>query len=403
MAAGRGERLNRPENKAFVSIAGRPLACYALEALRACEEIQEIILVVAPEDVERARRLFLSGGNRQTERVVAGGETRQDSVAAGLAESSATADLILVHDAARPFVTPALVRRCLQAAAEHGAVAAAVPAGDTVKQSNLDGTVAATLDRSRLWLVQTPQVFRTRLLAEAYRSAAESGVRATDDASLVERLGHPVHLVMGSPHNIKVTWPEDVRWAEHVLQELDGGRAREVPNRIGVGYDAHCFAEGRPLMLGGVRFPADRGLLGHSDADVVCHAICDALLGAIGAGDIGRHFPDSDPRFAGISGAALLEKVAAMVRAAGWEIENVDAVVIAETPRISDRVAEMRRAVGEALCTEVARVSIKGTTTEGMGFTGRGEGIASQAVCSLRATEDRAASQPRNRTEERKC
>lgn len=403
MAAGRGERLNRPENKAFVNIAGRPLASYALEVLRACEGIQEITLVVAPEDVERARRLFLSRGNRQTERVVAGGETRQDSVAAGLAESSATADLILIHDAARPFLTPALVCRCLEAAAQHGAVVAAIPASDTIKEANLDGTVAATLDRSRLWLVQTPQVFRKRLLTEAYRSAAEAGIRGTDDASLVERLGHPVHVTMGSPRNIKVTWPEDVRWAEHVLQESDGGRAREMPNRIGIGYDAHCFAEGRPLVLAGVRFPAERGLLGHSDADVVCHAICDALLGAVGAGDIGQHFPDSDPRFSGVSGLALLEKVVAMVRAAGWEIENVDAIVIAEAPRISGRVAEMRRAVGEALCTDVERVSIKGTTTEGMGFTGRGEGMASQAVCSLRATEDRSATQPGNRTEERRC
>lgn len=401
-AAGRGERAGAADHKAFLPLGGKPLAAWSLEALRQCPEISEIVLVVAPEDVERARRGLIRVGGAQSERVVAGGEARQASVRAGLAEVSPDCDLVLVHDAARPFLRPDLVRRCMEAAATHEAVVAALPATDTVKEVGPDGSVSATLDRSRLWLVQTPQVFRYRLLLNAHESGAR-GSAGTDDAALVERLGHQVHVVPGDPENTKITWPEDMHRAERRLvgsaaglsQGVDkrGGAAtrsripveRERQVRGGIGYDAHRFAEGRPLVLAGVRFPGERGLGGHSDADVVCHAICDALLGAMGAGDIGRHFADSDPQYAGISSLSMLVRAAEMMRAGGFEIENVDTVVIAEAPRIAGRAEEMRRAVAEALGAEVARVNVKGKTTEGMGFTGRGEGIASQAIVLLRA------------------
>jgi 2-C-methyl-D-erythritol 4-phosphate cytidylyltransferase/2-C-methyl-D-erythritol 2,4-cyclodiphosphate synthase len=380
-------------------VAGRPLVWYALEALRACSEIAEIVLVVAAEDVELARQSLIRAGTGQCERVVAGGADRIASVRAGLAEVSAASDVVLVHDGARPFLTPELVRRCLEGAAIHQAVVAALPAAETIKDVSPDGLVRGTLERSRLWAVQTPQVFRRSLLEKAHEAAARAGVSGTDDASLVERLGHPVHVVMGDPENIKVTWPQDLAQAERVVREREHPGEREPATRVGIGYDAHRFAaagaapergaerpaaEGRALMLGGVRFEAARGLVGHSDADVVCHAICDALLGALGAGDIGTHFPDSDPQFAGISSLALLERVAGMVRAAGCEIANADAVVIAEEPRIAPRVPEMRRALAGAMGIEESRVNVKGKTEEGMGFTGRREGIASQAVCLLR-------------------
>ncbi|MGD0112789.1 MAG: 2-C-methyl-D-erythritol 4-phosphate cytidylyltransferase [Armatimonadota bacterium] len=413
-AAGRGERLGSPDNKAFVLLNEKPLAWYALDAIRAAGGIEEIVLVVAPADVERARRCFLSadsgeGCDAVTLKVTAGGEQRQESIRAGLTEVNPECDLVLVHDAARPLVRPALIRQCIEAAGRHGAVIAAVPATDTVKEVGAEGAVAATLDRSRVWLVQTPQVFRYGWLMEAHEKAADSGFAGTDDAALVEHLGHRVHVVLGDIDNIKVTWNEDLRRAERYLlyegrsgvneDMLQSGdiragearlsqrqqtREREAAYRSGIGYDAHPFGTGRPLVLGGVVFARETGLDGHSDADVVCHAICDALLGAAAAGDIGGRFPDTDPQYAGISSLALLSRSAQIVRSAGWNIENVDAVVIAEAPKIAPRVAEMRRALAGAMGVTAEQVSVKGKTTEGMGFAGRREGIASEAIVLLK-------------------
>lgn len=367
-----------------MSLAGHPLASYALATLRACPGVDEIILIVAPEDVDRARRSLLRPGARQSERVVAGGDTRQASVRAGLAEVNPACDLVLVHDAARPFLKPRLVHDCLQAASAHGAAVAALPATDTVKEATPGGVVRATLDRSRLWLVQTPQAFRLSLLVEAHEAALREGLGGTDDASLVEHFGHPVHIVPGDPDNIKITRPEDVRRSEHILSQRRDSVSRDSATRSGIGYDAHTFAENRPLILAGVRLRSRRGLLGHSDADVVCHAVCDALLGAIAAGDIGQHFPDSDPQYTGISSLSLLTRVAHIVRESGWEIGNVDAVVIAEEPRMAPHISDMRRALADAMATQIENVNLKAKTTEGMGFTGRSEGIASYAIAVLR-------------------
>jgi len=388
-AAGRGARTGLPGNKAFLSLRGRPLVSYALEALRACPEVGEIVLVVAPEDVERARRSLIRREDERTERVVAGGADRQASVRAALAEVSPTCDLVLVHDGARPLLSPALVRRCLEAARLHGAAVSALPASDTVKEVDSEGRVRATLDRSRLWLVQTPQAFRRDLLAAAHEAAAREGVLGTDDAYLVERLGRPVQVVLGDRHNVKVTYPEDLLWCEEFLRQGRKDGQRRMATRSGIGYDAHPLTEGRPLVLAGVRIPSERGLLGHSDADVVCHAVSDALLGAAAAGDIGEHFPASDPRHAGVSSLSLLAQVSAMVRARGWEIENVDAVIIADAPPLGGHLPEMRRALASAMDVDLARVSAKAKRTEGLGFTGRGEGIASQAICLLRRTTRR--------------
>jgi len=370
-----------------VDLAGRPLVSYALEAFRACHEIREIVLVVAAEDVERARRRLLRAKSVQGERVIAGGADRCASVAAALAEVGPACEVVLVHDGARPFVKPDLIRRCLHAAAAHGAAVAALPSTDTVKEVDADGVVSATLDRSRLWLVQTPQAFRRRLLVEAYEAAGRTGATATDDAALVERLGHRIHVVEGDPENIKLTYPDDVRRSEQILHHTRAKPTGEIATRSGIGYDAHPFAEDRPLVLAGVRLPGERGLAGHSDADVVSHAICDAVLGAAAAGDIGQHFPDSDPRYAGISSLALLERVCALVGDAGWEIGNVDAVIIAQKPRVAPHLSQMRSALAGAMGIDVSRVNLKGKTTEGMGFTGRCEGIASQAVAVLRPAD----------------
>ncbi len=395
VAAGRGERLRSPGNKAFVPLGGRPLVSYALEAFRACNEIREIVLVVAAEDVERARRELLAPNRGKSERVVAGGAERQASVAAALAEVNPATELVAIHDGARPFLTQELLVKCLEAAATHGAAVAALPATDTIKEASSDGAVLATLDRARLWLVQTPQVFRREIIVRAHQAATEAGIIGTDDAFLVERIGHRVQLVMGDSDNIKITWPEDVLWAEHKLMQNQEVLTTGFIIKIGVGFDAHRFAKDRALVLAGVKIRDEGGLLGHSDADVVCHAVCDALLGAIGAGDIGQHFPDTDPRYAGVDSLSLLTRVSELVREAGWEIGNVDAVVIAQEPRIAPYLTDMRRALGEAMGIDLEQVSIKGKTTEGMGFTGRGEGIASQAIALLRhAANSRTIAHP---------
>lgn len=339
-----------------------------------------MVLVVAPSEVERARRLLLRSDARRAEKVVAGGAERRASVRAGLAEVNPASDLVLVHDGARPFVTPEVVQRTLEAAAQCGAAIAALPATDTLKQVAADGRVSATLDRAQVWLVQTPQAFRRDLLLRAHENVSPE-LRITDDAGLVEQLGHPVQVVLGDADNFKITTPQDLARAERLLSpRQEEGR---VETRTGIGYDAHRLVPGRPLVLAGVTFPEARGLLGHSDADVVCHAICDALLGAAAQGDLGRHFPDTDPRYAGASSLALLAQTAALVRAEGWEIGSVDAVVIAEQPRLAPRISEMRQALAEAMHLEPERVSVKGKTTEGLGFTGRGEGIAAHAITTL--------------------
>jgi 2-C-methyl-D-erythritol 4-phosphate cytidylyltransferase/2-C-methyl-D-erythritol 2,4-cyclodiphosphate synthase len=381
-AAGQGERLGLGCPKAFAPLGGRPLLTYSLDTLRRSPLLDEIVILLPPAEAEAGRRLLSQSPSRKTEKLVLGGAHRQDSVAAGLREVAPDCDLVLVHDAARPFLTEELIAAALEAAAREGACAVGLPASDTIKLSDPEGTVSRTLDRSLLWTIQTPQAFRLRLLLEAHQQAERDGFRTTDDASLVERLGHRVRLVPGSPGNIKITTPYDLWVAERMLagSSLPAGGGL----RFGFGYDVHRLVEGRPLLLGGVRFDFPRGLAGHSDADVLCHAIADALLGAAAAGDIGHLFPDSDPQYAGISSLVLLERVAGEVRARGYEIANIDSVVAAQAPRIAGRVEEIASVLGQALQVDPSRLSVKATTTDGLGFIGASEGIASYAVCSLR-------------------
>jgi 2-C-methyl-D-erythritol 4-phosphate cytidylyltransferase/2-C-methyl-D-erythritol 2,4-cyclodiphosphate synthase len=258
------------------------------------------------------------------------------------------------------------------AAAETGAALAALPATDTVKRG-AGGRVAGTLDRRELWLAQTPQGFRAPLLRRAFEAAGPGAAGATDECLLVERLGEPVALVPGEPGNFKITGPEDVERA----------RARLEPAvAMGVGYDVHAFAPGRRLILGGVEFEGD-GLLGHSDADICAHAIGDAVLGAAGLGDLGRHFPDTDPRWKGVSSLLLLREIAARAAARGWAVGNCDVTLAARRPQVAPRAEEMRARLAEALGIPPGRVNVKATTGEGLGFVGRGEGIAAHAVALL--------------------
>ena len=374
-AAGAGERLGKGMNKVFVTVAGKPILAHTLSVFEACEAVGEISIVTGERDIEAAGDLVGRFGFAKVTHIVAGGAHRQDSVRNGLAKCSC--DIIAIHDAARPMVTTEIIERSIAKAIEMGACITAVPVIDTIKSAS-EGEVASTIDRSSLYSVQTPQTFRADLIRRAYEAAYADSVYATDDAALVERIGEKVAIVQGSYENIKVTTPADLAIAECRL----GSPQSAI--RSGLGFDVHKLVEGRKLVLGGVEIDHDKGLLGHSDADVVLHAIADACLGAAALGDIGRHFPDTDPAYKGISSLKLLAHVADLLAREGWSIGNVDAVVICERPKIAPHVPEMRRRIAEALNTTPDRVSVKGTTTEGLGYTGRGEGIACQAIVTVR-------------------
>jgi 2-C-methyl-D-erythritol 4-phosphate cytidylyltransferase / 2-C-methyl-D-erythritol 2,4-cyclodiphosphate synthase len=386
-AGGSGSRAGVA--KQWLTLGGESVLLRSARALAACDLVDELVAVVPKGDEGRAAAEL--SALPKPARAIAGGAARADSVRNGLAALPGCA-VVLVHDAARPFATPALASAVALAAAREGAALAAVLSTDTVKQADhavapLPGPppasggreieryprVQATLDRRSIWLAQTPQGFRADVLARAFGAAGADAAAATDECALVERLGLPVALVPGDPGNFKITTPDDVSRA----------RARvEAPFAMGVGYDVHPFAAGRRLVLGGVEFEGD-GLLGHSDADICAHAIGDAILGAAGLGDLGRHFPDTDPKWKGVSSLVLLREIAARARELGWRVANCDVTLAARRPRIAPRAAEMRARLAEALGIAPAQVNVKGTTGEGLGFVGRGEGIAAHAVALL--------------------
>jgi 2-C-methyl-D-erythritol 4-phosphate cytidylyltransferase/2-C-methyl-D-erythritol 2,4-cyclodiphosphate synthase len=295
-------------------------------------------------------------------------------------EAAADADIVLIHDGARPFVDPATVAAVLDATRRHGAAIPVVHPRDTVKRDDGVGFVAETLDRRTLRLAQTPQGARRDWMLASLRLAVNAGVSVTDEAQALERAGYRVALVSGNPANFKITSPDD--WAEARRRVADDGPVY----RVGHGYDVHRFGGTRGLVLGGVSFPGEEGLLGHSDADVVLHAAMDALLGAAGLPDIGHYFPPDQPRFAGAISATLAREVAGTVRSAGFRIENVDLTLLAERPKIGARVGAMRDAIASSLSIEPAQVGLKATTLEGLGALGCGEGIGCHAVALLRRT-----------------
>ena len=364
-------------HKQLRTVGGRTLLERSIAPFDASERIGEIVLVLPAELVapppDLVRRFHTPV------RLVMGGARRQDSVAAGLAAIASGSEIVVIHDAARPFCTPGLIGRTIDAAAECGAATAAIPAFDTVKEArHEDGAtlVNTTLPRERIFLVQTPQAFRVEVLRQAVARGG-GAPDATDEATLVERTGHPVRMVQGDVRNFKVTSQDDLSLAEQMVS------AGPVETRVGLGYDLHRFVEGRPLVLGGVSIPGPRGLLGHSDADAVCHAVTDAVLGAAGAGDIGQRFPDDDDRWRGAASIELLRDAMGAIRELGFAVGNVDVVVVTERPKIRAVAAEMRKRLAEVLLVAPDRVSVKGKTSEGVGEVGRGEALAVHAVAIL--------------------
>lgn len=379
-AGGSGKRLGSETPKQYLSLQSVPVLVHTLLVFQESAAIQEIVLVVPEDDLTFVReRVVKKYELRKVSAVVSGGRERQDSVRNGFLAITNACDVVVIHDGVRPFVTRDMIERVVEAAAGEGAAAAGVRAKDTIKETTAENIVTATLPRSRLWQTQTPQAFQYDLLRRAFAKAGDDGYYGTDDASLVERTGAKVRMVAGSYENIKITTPEDLTVAQALMKE----RMKEKINyRSGLGYDSHRFAPGRKLILGGVEIPCDRGLAGHSDADALLHAVCDALLGMAGAGDIGRHFPDTDPAYKDISSLVLLERVKHVIESKGLSIHNIDATVILEKPKLAPYAAAMAASIAKTLDIPEAAVSVKAKTNEGMGFVGREEGIAVLAIAT---------------------
>lgn len=382
MGSGAGPR------KQFLTLNGVPVWMRSLAAFEQVDGVAEIAVVVPEGEGDRieeewAARFGERSGNKPV-RFVAGGPTRQESVARGLAALSDTCRWVVVHDGVRPLVTPSLIERVLAAARVSGAATAGIPVSDTVKRVDEDGRVVETLPRAALRAIQTPQAFSRELLERAHARARDEGAgAATDDAALVERLGAAVTVVEGDPGNIKLTYPADRDVAAALLRRREGPAPGLVPVRVGHGFDVHRLEEGRPLILGGVVIPWEKGLAGHSDADVLTHAVIDSVLGAAGLGDIGRHFPDTDPAYRGADSMELLRHVVAMVADRGWAVGQVDGTVVAQRPKLAPYIEAMRASLAAALQVEPGAVNVKATTSEGLGFAGRGEGMAAYAVSVL--------------------
>jgi 2-C-methyl-D-erythritol 4-phosphate cytidylyltransferase/2-C-methyl-D-erythritol 2,4-cyclodiphosphate synthase len=381
-AGGSGLRMGADLPKQFLETGGLPVLVHTVKAIQRSSFVNTIIIAVPVEHVDQVWELVRRYELSLVTEVVAGGETRQGSVRAGLDALPDGTDLVVVHDGVRPLVDPELVDACVQKAIETGAAMAAIPVKDTLKKAG-GGTVDSTVDRRDLWQAQTPQVATVDSIRKAFDSAAADGFQGTDEASLLERIGVEVSLVIGSEMNIKITSPEDLQLAGLILANGSGEGVAMDHLRIGHGYDVHQLVEGRPLVLGGVDIPHDKGLAGHSDADVLLHALCDAILGAAGIGDIGRHFPDNDPAYKGISSLILLAQVVKKSAAAGFRLVNADVTVVAQEPKLAGYFDEMRDTVSSCMGVDLSCLNFKATTTEQMGFIGRGEGIAAHAVVSL--------------------
>lgn len=375
-AGGKGERLGANRPKQFLALGGRTVLQHSIDAFASSGLVNEIVVVLpAPVGTDAVVPSPLV-------RTVEGGLRRQDSVARGFDAVSPTADVVLVHDAARPLVSRETIRRTIDAAAGAGAAIAASRATDTVKRARAGETgpvVHATVPRDEVWLAETPQGFRREVLERAV-ALGRGGVDATDEAALAERLGTAVALVESVGPNFKITTESDWQRARAIVEETG---VTVPPLRIGLGYDLHRFEEGRPLILGGVAVPYDRGLTGHSDADAIAHALTDAVLGAANEGDIGRLFPDTDPAWKGADSLMMLEAAVARVRAAGYGVVNVDVVVIAERPKIGPHVPAIRARLAPILGCAESAISIKGKTNETVDATGRGEALAVHAVALL--------------------
>ena len=373
LAGGSGSRMGAGCNKVLLELQGEPVITRAVKAFEGL--VEGVVLVSRLEDIPAMQAAMT--GIQMPVTIVSGGNSRQASVWNGLCALPADCTHVLIHDGARCLVDQATIRRCISSVEAYGSGVAAIPAIDTIKEVDRDEIVISTPVRAHLRSVQTPQGFTVELIRRAHEAALEQGYVGTDDASLVEHIGIPVRLTVGDRRNIKLTTPEDIKMAESFLP-------RSFPAlRIGQGYDVHRLVEGRDLILCGVNIPHTLGLLGHSDADVALHALMDAMLGAMALGDIGKHFPDTDERYRGISSVKLLENVVSLLDEHHARVTNCDVTIVAQKPKLLPYILQMRMNVAGVLNLPLDRVNVKATTTEHLAFEGREEGISAQAVCMI--------------------
>ena len=371
VAAGQSTRMNGID-KQFACICGMPVIIKTIKAFCECEDVLEIIVSTKASSIDKLDKLCKDYKLDKVKKIVCGGDTRAQSVSNAFEYVDSNTTLVAIHDGARPLVKLDDIKNVFSNARKYGASALCVSVKDTIKVS-ADGFIADTPDRSTLYAAQTPQVFKY----DIYKKALENiNVNVTDDCMAVEAIGQKVHITVGDYQNIKITTPEDILIANALCKG-------DKKMRIGSGYDVHKLVPNRKLILGGVEIPFELGLLGHSDADVLLHAISDALLGAAALGDIGKHFPDTDEKYKNADSLNLLQKVGNLVKSKGYEIINLDATVIAQKPKIAPHITAMRENIANALEIDIDCVSVKATTEEGLGLTGNLEGISANCVCLL--------------------
>ncbi|WP_448147738.1 bifunctional 2-C-methyl-D-erythritol 4-phosphate cytidylyltransferase/2-C-methyl-D-erythritol 2,4-cyclodiphosphate synthase [Labrys miyagiensis] len=380
VAAGRGSRMGGPLPKQYRLLGGRSVLARTLALFEHHPAVDSITVVIGPGD----ESLFQASaaGISKLKGSVTGGSTRQASCLAGLrALEDEKPDIILLHDAARPFATPDLLTRAIEAARDHGAAVPGLAVTDTIKQIDADGLVTATPVRSSLRSVQTPQAFSFDAILASHLAAAAAGIDGlTDDGAVAEWAGHPLFIFEGETTNMKLTTESDFQRAEQFVSDL----AALGDVRTGTGFDVHAFTDGDHVWLNGLKIPHERALKGHSDADVGLHALTDAILGAIGDGDIGSHFPPSDPQWKGAASDRFLAHAVSLVKERGGAIAHLDVTLLCEVPKIGPHREAMRARIAGIAGIPVDRVGVKATTTEGLGFTGRREGIAAMASATVR-------------------
>lgn len=381
VAGGRGLRFGQDIPKQYLALAGKPVLAHTLEAFASSRKIDRLIIVIHPDDEKLANGALSEIKNKNKPLLLTyGGETRQESVYNGLQSilSSGGASLVLIHDAARPFVSAELIDHAIRAGQKFKAALPGLPLSDTIKETDTDGFVTHTPDRSVLRAVQTPQSFDFDLILKAHEEARKQQVvNVTDDGALIEWFGEKVFIYEGSTDNIKLTYKED-------LDRMEQRMEKAMITRVGNGFDVHAFTAGDHIWLGGLKIPHNQGVLAHSDGDVILHALTDALLGSLAEGDIGTLFPPSDPQWKGASSDIFLKEAVRRVHAKNGIIDHLDITLLCETPKLSPYREKMRLRIAEITGLEMDQVSLKATTTEKLGFTGRQEGIAALATATIR-------------------
>lgn len=380
LAAGVGARMNSGKTKQFIDICGATVLERTLDAFSSSALTDEIVIVARDEEVDEIRSIISSHNYSKSVKIVLGGSCRAESARNGFGAIDKSSGFVAIHDAARCLITPEMIDKVVEKAHKCGAATAVCGVSDTVKRVDSSGKITATLPRDNVFRAQTPQVFKASLYREALDKTRDVSV-VTDDNMLLESIGTEIYAVDLGPTNIKITTPFDLTLAKSILTER--GDIAVDESRIGHGYDVHRLIEGRKLIIGGVEIPHTKGLLGHSDADVLIHAIMDSLLGAAALGDIGRHFPDTDEKYRGISSMHLLTRVRDLITQNGFKVVNVDSTLVLQSPKVASYIPKMISNIAFALGVDESRVNVKATTEERLGFTGREEGAAAHAVAML--------------------